>query len=441
MLSSLFIYLFGASVYMALFYGLYRLLYRRLTFHAWNRALILGMVFFALLAPLLPAAGTFLEHTPQTFAGKPIPSVVPFITGAGSAYAPVTRQAYGHFSWLAWAGLLYAAGLVAALIALGGNMRQLARILRTGQMEKIPGFKLIHYAPVNASFFKTIFLREDLGDAETTAVLLHEKYHAVKWHSLDNAFMELLKVFLWFHPLVYQFHRLLREQHEFEVDACMTGQMDAKQYAYLLLRLSTPVYVPLINGYSVSPLTKRIHLLFKTPHTVMKKTMYLLLVPAAALSVVISTPFIHAQELQKVTVRDVEVLPMKGLYSNEDDNSVVLVLSLREIIGKDASSEAFDRFSKEVFPMMAQSFTRNGWNLAYHVEQGPGDKLLSVEYGLADSSNGVLLEGTAWRVKEVLDNHYLIMCYANKKSRTVRFVSFSPAEVKKYLGYNLPAYF
>lgn len=460
MLITFFGYLFSASVYLALFYGLYRLLYHRLTFHTWNRALILGMVSFALLAPLFPATGTFLGHTPRTFATGPILGVHAFIngagdfiTGAGNAHGANTGQTDGRFNRLTWAGLLYLAGLLTALIVSCRNIRQLGRILRAGPMEKIPGFRLIRAAPVNASFFRTIFLRNDLEEAETAAVLLHEQYHAVKWHSLDNIFMELLKVIFWFHPLVYRFHRLLREQHEFEVDACMTRQMDPKQYAHLLLQLSTSAHLPLINEYSVSPLTKRIYFLFKTPHTAMKKTMYLLLIPCAALSVILFTPYAHAQQIQDVVIRDVVLSDMdvidvgpvvsKGVFFKDDSNGTTMVISLQEIIGKDLSYEKFDQFLTNIYPPMAEAFIRKGWNLNYNVVQGPENTLQTLGFGLTRthaSSHSASTTAT-WRVKEVVDGNDLIMCSTDKKSRWVRTVSFTPAEAKKYLGYDLPAAF
>src|SRR5580704_3459283 len=50
------VYLMKVSAYLCLCYLLYRLVFRRLPFHSWNRMLILGMVAFSVFAPLLPSS-------------------------------------------------------------------------------------------------------------------------------------------------------------------------------------------------------------------------------------------------------------------------------------------------------------------------------------------------------------------------------------------------
>jgi hypothetical protein len=261
------VYLVKVSAYLCLCYLLYQLVFRRLPFHGWNRMLILGMVAFSLVAPLLPSS--------------PWPVVAPF-RNLVNGYLPETSDR--QLPALGWIVVVYGTGLLLAALRFCRDGIKVWKMVYRQNRERKEGCLLVRPAAVNASFFKLIFLRGDLEEDHLRAVLLHERYHVRRWHSLDNTFMEVVKLLLWFHPFVYGFHRLLREVHEFETDAFMKGQMAPREYAHLLLYLHSPASLSLCNAYNVDPLTRRIHLLFHKPNTALRKRTYLLLLPFLALS-------------------------------------------------------------------------------------------------------------------------------------------------------------
>jgi BlaR1 peptidase M56 len=276
------VYLTKVSAYLCFYYLLYRLVFRRLPYHSWNRMLILGMAAFSVIAPLLPLSSW--------------PAAAPFrdlINGfllktydrlTGSPAVERSGAISGHVPALVWIAVVYGAGLLLAAFRFGRDGIRVWRMVHRQNLERKEGCLLVHPAAVNASFFKLIFLRGDLEEDHLRAVLLHERYHVRRWHSLDNTFMEALKLLLWFHPFVYAFHRLLREVHEFETDAFMKGQMAPREYAHLLLHLNNPASPTLCNAYNVDPLTRRIHLLFHKSNTALRKRTYLLLLPFLILS-------------------------------------------------------------------------------------------------------------------------------------------------------------
>jgi BlaR1 peptidase M56 len=249
------IYLMKVSAYLCLCYLLYQLVFRRLPYHSWNRMLILGMVTFSVFAPLLPSSSWSV--------------VAPFGPAAGIERQPA----------MGWVIVVYGAGLLLAALRFCRDGISVWRMVRRQTPERTEGCLLVRPAAVNASFFKLIFLRGDLEENHLRAVLLHERYHVRRWHSLDNTFMEMVKLLLWFHPFVYRFHRQLREVHEFETDAFMKGQMAPREYAHLLLHLNSPASLSLCNAYNVSPLARRIHTLFHKPSTTWRKQTYLLMLP------------------------------------------------------------------------------------------------------------------------------------------------------------------
>jgi hypothetical protein len=272
------VYLVKVSAYLCLCYLLYQLVFHRLPYHNWNRMLILGMVAFSLLAPLLPSS--------------PWSVVAPFRN------VVIGYPATGQLSALVWIVILYGTGLLFAALRFCRDGIRVWRMVYRQNPERKEGCLLVHPAAVNASFFKLIFLRGDLEEDHLRAVLLHERYHVRRWHSLDNTFMEVVKLLMWFHPLMYGFHRLLREVHEFETDAFMKGQMAPREYAHLLLHLNSPASLALCNAYNVDPLTRRIHLLFHKPNTVLRKRTYLLLIPFLVLSLAMVGAITRAPSMQ-----------------------------------------------------------------------------------------------------------------------------------------------
>ena len=261
------VYLIKVSAYLCLCYFLYQLVFRRLPYHGWNRMLILGMVAFSLFAPLLPSSS--------------LSDVAPF---RNLAHGYLLKTDDRQLPVLGWIVVVYGAGLLFAALRFCRDGIRVWKMVYRQNPERKEGCLLVHPAAVNASFFKLIFLRGDLEEDHLRAVLLHERYHVRRWHSLDNTFMEVVKPLLWFHPFVYGFHRLLREVHEFETDAFMKGQMAPREYAHLLLHLNSPASLSLCNAYNVDPLTRRIHLLFHNPNTAWRKRTYLVLLPFLALS-------------------------------------------------------------------------------------------------------------------------------------------------------------
>jgi hypothetical protein len=276
------VYLTKVSAYLCFCYLLYQLVFRRLPYHSWNRMLILGMAAFSVIAPLLPLSSWPAAAPFRDLVNGYLLKTYDRLTGSSTAAR--SGAILGQMPALVWIVVVYGTGLVLATLRFCRDGVRVWRMVYRQNLERKEGCLLVRPAAVNASFFKLIFLRGDLEQDQLRAVLLHERYHVRRWHSLDNTFMEVFKLLLWFHPFVYGFHRLLREVHEFETDAFMKGQMAPREYAHLLLHLNNPASPALCNTYSVDPLTRRIHFLFHKPNTALRKPTYLLLLPFLILS-------------------------------------------------------------------------------------------------------------------------------------------------------------
>jgi len=112
------------------------------------------------------------------------------------------------------------------------------------------------------SFFNYIYLNQNLLDqTRLKTILQHEQAHIHQRHSLDRVFFGLMKVLLWFHPLVYLYNRLIREAHEFSADdqACI----DTVAYSKQLIAIVDRTTISLANNFYDNNLKRRIRMLNK----------------------------------------------------------------------------------------------------------------------------------------------------------------------------------
>ena len=105
-------------------------------------------------------------------------------------------------------------------------------------------FTLVHTDKINLpfSFFNKIFINPNNFSASDYSTLLnHEQLHVIRKHSYDIILIELVKIFQWFNPIVYLFQNILKQQHEYDVDALMVKNgVDFEEYNNLLCRMAFP---------------------------------------------------------------------------------------------------------------------------------------------------------------------------------------------------------
>lgn len=209
------IYLILANLYLAVFYGFYRLFLRKGTFFQCNRVYLLGATALAFILPLaefstIATSTVYQYQLPTVYLGG-------FQPTADELMGIPQAQPASIWSWLR---LLYFAGCVLTAIAVLGSVFQTFRRLR----RQVPGEAY--------SFFG--FIRVDSTLRGRESILAHEQVHVRQGHTFDIAWVQVLKVFNWFNPVVYLYERSLRLQHEYIADGHIAGG-NPLAYAQLLV--------------------------------------------------------------------------------------------------------------------------------------------------------------------------------------------------------------
>lgn len=350
MMPDVLIYLLKANAALLLLLGLYYALLRRLTFHQLNRAYLLGAGVFSLLYPLIDVSVLLVR--PVQLGAVELPEWATLVGGTAGA-APTAAPALDYGLWLLglyWSGIGF---MLLRLLLQGASLAGVHRASRPAVAAGVP-FRQVA-AEVNPfSFWQTIYLNpEQHGATELPAILLHEQVHVRQWHTLDVLLAHLQRIMGWFSPGTWLLLRAVQENLEFITDeeVLRAGRLDARQYQYSLVRLSTLAPGPaLVTPFSFITLKNRIRMMNS-----------------------------HASS-RKQTVRYLLVLPLAlGLLSFSAPEAASAMLTPKVTVAPAAGEDIEKATTISALPPAA---------LAHIVKQYPGYRLIGVsELRAADGSN------------------------------------------------------
>ncbi|KQB99646.1 M56 family metallopeptidase [Pedobacter sp. Hv1] len=279
-------YLLKASVCMVLFFAIYLLVLRKLTFFKINRFYLLFTLLLSFVIPTLQFTiereATQVEAVDRSFVLQSENITVPTLaTPLQQTQAPAVIVEK-RFDWYVLLPYLYATIALGLLIISARRLFQLYRHTRQ-KTEELNGLKLVHKNKgfTNCSFFNYVFIDHDsLTAMELRVLLRHEEVHVKQYHSIDKVIMMIAKSVLWFNPIVYLYDTALEEAHEYEADEATSTAFGTEPYASLLLKLAVSKNTTtLVHNFVKSPIKKRIQMLFNSKSKNMKKLRYLLVFP------------------------------------------------------------------------------------------------------------------------------------------------------------------
>jgi TonB family protein len=227
----LFIYMVKAAVYMVAFYLIYSILLSRDTSYIRNRVYIVLSLMAAFILPFITLQ-TGKSWNIQFF-GKLLSEV--FVTASAN-----TNNEYNH--GLSLAGLLqiiYSLYIIVALIFIFKLLIDLFNLLYLIIQHRDEGSRIIRFHGFNTSGFSAmgyIFINSRLSPEDAAQIIRHEQNHLKQNHFIDIIFIEVVKAFQWFNPVVYLFNRSLRAIHEYQADQdCLSSGIPIVNYQNLLL--------------------------------------------------------------------------------------------------------------------------------------------------------------------------------------------------------------
>lgn len=233
-----------------------------------------------------------------------------------------TEKSIFAINWVTILLSIYWIGLVLMIMRLIISLMRIKQLVKNGILVHSKDFRLV-VTPENIvafSFFKNIVLSETDYHDNPEEIILHEKMHIQKRHSIDVIFAELILILHWFNPMVWMLCRDLREIHEYEADnAVINKGIEAQKYQLLLVKKAVGErrFTSVVNSFNQSKIKNRITMMLKKESSVWARLKVLFIVPLAAVMLLafaqpeneIKTQLVKSQSQPESIVKQVQVNP------------------------------------------------------------------------------------------------------------------------------------
>lgn len=268
-------YLLEANLYLAVFYGFYRLFLHQETFYSINRYFLILVTLVSFALPICKVGYiNSLFAKPQT--GTLVVTNVEFekVNVVATNIPDLPTVLYTIY-------ILVAAGfLLRMLISLAG----IFNVYFKAKKQKINKVMFVELDSFQSafSFFNILFINPNVTQKNT--VLKHEMIHITQNHSADILFFELIQIISWFSPIVYFIKKDIKLLHEYIADdLTTTADVQKHDYALFLIQNSFGVVPNKLSNqiFNQSLIKRRIKMLNKEKSGGLARFRILLLAPIA----------------------------------------------------------------------------------------------------------------------------------------------------------------
>ncbi|WP_276132567.1 M56 family metallopeptidase [Polluticoccus soli] len=273
---------------------LFDIFLRKETYHGYNRAYLLITFVIGLLLPFWSwSDASVIEATGMSRPVERTEVVRQTIVDAGATTAST--------NWLQWLLIAYAVGIAISVVFLIRDVVLIISYYKTGKRSKDGVWTVIETNKEHSPFsaFRWVFInsKDNYTPNQLRAVLTHEQQHGHSLHFIDLLLMQLARVFLWFHPLVYVFNNRLLMVHEYQADAAVEKQPE--EYGRFLVEQAMLRSAPaLSHSFNRSPIKNRIIMLTRKT-SALAKGKQLVITPLLLVALVFCTQKGFSDEKKK----------------------------------------------------------------------------------------------------------------------------------------------
>lgn len=178
---------------------------------------------------------------------------------------------------------LFILGCLISLSFFVFKLVKILKLIRTNVSINKGNYRLILLSDSSQafSFFNFIFLGETIKETKRDEIIKHELVHVKQKHTIDLLVFELLKVFMWFNPMIWMYQQRITLIHEFISDAEVSKNTEKKVYINnLLSEIFQVENISFVNQFHKSSLIKkRIIMITKNKSKQNKQLKFLVVLP------------------------------------------------------------------------------------------------------------------------------------------------------------------
>jgi beta-lactamase regulating signal transducer with metallopeptidase domain len=273
-------YILQVIVFQILFLVVYDFFLSKETFFTKNRWYLLSTPVLSFLIPFIKIP-TFQKAVPQEY----IVYLPEFVLSPQKVIKNVINetsfyQSINSISILFWIGVTFFSILFLIKLV------KIVHLIKKNEVLKQPGFTLILIPNQTKafSFFNYVFLGKGITEVKRAKIIEHELVHSKQKHSLDLLMFEVLKIMMWFNPMIYFYQKRITLVHEYISDAIVAKQEDKETYMNNLLSNFFQVEnISFVNQfYKQTLIKKRIIMMTKNKSKKRNQLKYLVIIPLLA---------------------------------------------------------------------------------------------------------------------------------------------------------------
>ena len=331
-------YIIQVLLFQALFLTVYDFFLQKETFFKWNRVYLLVTPIISFLIPFFKFQ-SIQKSIPQDYIVQ-LPTV--FINPQIVIEQSVTNNSSVNYILIA-----FYIGVTVFTILFFTRLLKIGKLIVSNQVIKKENYNLVILNEKQSafSFFNYIFINKYLLESKELEIIKHEIVHCREKHTVDLLLFELLKIVLWFNPIIYVYQNRITLLHEYISDSEVVKETDKKTYFNKLLSETFNVeHISFVNQFfKHSLIKKRIVMIAKEKSQKMKQLKYLLIIPLL-FAMLIYTSCSDAE-------KD-ELLEMEEVLNNNKDVTEGKYLDLelgKVFVGKNLKGKIipFDEYTKK----------------------------------------------------------------------------------------------
>ena len=269
-------YIIQVILFQVLFLAIYDFFLSKETFFTKNRWYLLSTSILSFLLPLIKIP-TLQKAVPVEYTIL-LPEIV-------LSPQKVIEQASWYQS-INYVDVLFWLGSAVFTVFFLIKLEKIIRLILKNRLIKKEGYTLVVLPKETKafSFFNFIFIGENISEYQKEKIIQHELVHSKQKHSLDLLLFELLKIAMWFNPMIYIYQKRITLVHEYISDEVITKSTQKEHYINNILSdLFQVENISFINQfYKHSLIKKRIIMMTKQKSKQIKQLKYLLLIPLLA---------------------------------------------------------------------------------------------------------------------------------------------------------------
>ena len=273
-------YILQVIVFQILFLVVYDFFLSKETFFTKNRWYLLSTPVLSFLIPFIKIP-TFQKAVSQEY----IVYLPELVLSPEKEIVNVIKET-SFYQSLTSISILFWIGVTFFSILFLIKLVKIVHLIKKNEVLKQPGFTLILIPNQTKafSFFNYVFLGKEITKTKRVNIIEHELVHSKQKHSLDLLMFEVLKIMMWFNPMIYFYQKRITLVHEYISDAIVAKQEDKETYMNNLLSNFFQVEnISFVNQfYKQTLIKKRIIMMTKNKSKKINQLKYLVLVPVLA---------------------------------------------------------------------------------------------------------------------------------------------------------------